>query len=86
MRLRGAELLPDPAAVAAVAAAAPEILAQSRQCAVAGHAGDWTLAGIDTDGCDVAQAETVLRVPWPAPAADAAAIHAALRNLLTPAI
>ncbi len=86
VRLRGAEMLPDPAAVAAVAAAAPEILAQSRRCAVAGHAGDWTLAGIDTDGCDLAQADTVLRVPWRAPAADAAAIHAALHHLLTPAL
>ncbi len=85
VRLRASDLLPDPAAVTAVEAAAADILAQAQPHAIAGHPGAWTLTGLDTDGCDLAQAETVLRIPWRTPAADAAAIRMELHRLSDPA-
>jgi putative heme iron utilization protein len=85
VRLRGADLLPDPAAQAAEAAAASALLAQAEPRAIPGHPGVWTPVGIDTDGCDFAQEETVLRLPWRAPIADAGAVHAELHHLSGPA-
>ena len=87
MRLRAARLLPDAACVAAVAAAAADILAHCNRdhpdalAAIAGRPGAWTMVGVDTEGCDLAQDETVIRVPWSAPAADARAIRAELVRL-----
>ena len=85
VRLRGADLLPDPAAVAAIAGAAADILAEDHPRTIAGHPGAWMLVGLDTDGCDLAQAETVLRLPWRTPAANAAAIGTELHHLSDPA-
>ncbi|MFT8243017.1 HugZ family protein [Roseomonas sp. BN140053] len=69
-RLRQAELLPDPAAVTALAAAEPDILAHvnaEHADALAAIArgllgadpgeGPWTLTGVDPDGCDLAARE-----------------------------
>ncbi len=87
VRLRGEALRPDPAAIAAIAAAEAGILAHCNRdhaaalAAIAGGRGDWTMVGADTDGCDLAQGETVIRIPWSAPAADPAAIRAALVRL-----
>jgi putative heme iron utilization protein len=87
VRLRGADLLPDPASVAAIATAEAGILAHCNRdhadalAAIAGRPGPWTMVGADTDGCDLAQDETVIRVPWSAPAADAAAIRTELVRL-----
>jgi putative heme iron utilization protein len=87
VRLRGAELLPDPAGAAAVAAAETGILAHCNRdhadalAAIAGRPGAWSMVGADTDGCDLAQDETVIRIPWNAPAADSAAIRAELVRL-----
>jgi putative heme iron utilization protein len=87
VRLRGADLLPDPAAVAAIAAAEADILSHCNRdhadalAAIAGLPGAWTMVGADTEGCDLAQDETVIRVGWSAPAADAGAIRAELVRL-----
>jgi putative heme iron utilization protein len=87
VRLRAAQLLPDPDCVAAIAAAQADILADCNRdhadalAALVERPGAWTMVGVDTDGCDLAQEESVIRVPWGAPAADAAAITAELVRL-----
>jgi putative heme iron utilization protein len=86
-RLRQSDLAPDPAAVAAVAAAEASIL---RHCnddhpgalaAIAGHPGTWRMVTVDVDGCDLALGDTVLRVHWSAPVADAGGVRAQLVRL-----
>lgn len=88
-RLRLAELLPEPAAVAALAEAEAEILAHVNadhadavaaiaQGLLGGPAGAWRLAAVDVDGCDLALEETVLRHHWAAPVADADGVRAGL--------
>jgi putative heme iron utilization protein len=88
-RLRLAELLPDPAAVAALASAEAGILAHVNAehpdavAAIAkglhgGAEGAWRLIAVDTDGCDLALEEAVLRHPWPAPVADPDGVRSAL--------
>ena len=88
-RLRLADLLPDPAATAAIAAAEAEITAHvndDHADAVAAIAeglhgaapGGWRLVAVDTDGCDLAWGESVLRHHWPAPVAEADGVRAAL--------
>ena len=88
-RLRLADLLPDPAATAAIAAAEAEIIAHvndDHADAVAAIAeglhgaapGPWSLVAVDTDGCDLALGEAVLRHHWPAPVAEADAVRTAL--------
>jgi len=90
-RLRQADLAWDPAAIAAVAAAEPSVLAHCNEdhadaldrIAVAhgmGGAG-WRMAACDMDGCDLACDELVLRVPWSAAVADAAGIRNELVHL-----
>ena len=86
-RLRQADLTPDPAAVAAVEAAADSIL---RHCnddhpdalaAIARRPGAWSMVAVDVDGCDLAQSETVLRVHWSGPVADASGVRSELVRL-----
>lgn len=88
-RLRTAQFLPDPAAVAAIAAAEPEIIAHvndDHADAVAAIAtgllgaaqGGWRLAAVDVDGCDLACGESVLRMAFTAPARDADSVRAEL--------
>lgn len=88
-RLRLADLLPDPAAVAALAAAEADILAHVNADhadaleAIAvgllgGAPGAWRLTAVDTDGCDLAQEERVLRLPWQAAVQDAGGVRAGL--------
>jgi putative heme iron utilization protein len=88
-RLKLAELLPDPAAVAALAEAEAEIVThvnQDHPDAVAAIAqgllgaaeGAWKLAAVDADGCDLALEEKVLRLAWPEPVADANGVRAGL--------
>lgn len=86
-RLRPADLLPDPAAVAAVATAADEIMAHCNAdhpdalAAIAGTPGAWRMTAVDVDGCDLAHDETVRRVAWPAPVSGPEGIRAALIRL-----
>ena len=88
-RLRLAELLPDPAAVAALAEAEAGILAHVNadhadavaaiaQGLLGGGEGAWKLVAADCDGCDLALGEDVRRLAWPAPVADADGVRAGL--------
>lgn len=88
-RLRLADLLPDPAAVPALAEAESEILghvnadhadavAAIAEGLLGGGPGAWRLVAVDTDGCDLALDERVLRLSWPAPVADADGVRAGL--------
>lgn len=89
VRLRLAELLPDPAAVAAIAAAEDDIIghvnadhadavaAIARGLLGAGE-GDWRLAAVDVDGADIAAGEQVLRLRFAAPVATPDAVRAEL--------
>ncbi|MCX8135324.1 MAG: pyridoxamine 5'-phosphate oxidase family protein [Roseococcus sp.] len=88
-RLRQAELRPDPAHVAALAAAEADIIAHVNAdhpdavAAIArgllgGEEGPWRLVALDPEGCDLGLGERVLRLAFPAPAADAEAVRKAL--------
>lgn len=88
-RLRLADLLPDPAAVAAIAAAESEIIAHVNDdhadavAAIAtglhgGPPGAWKIVAVDSDGCDLALEEIVLRHPWATPVSDPDGVRAGL--------
>jgi putative heme iron utilization protein len=85
-RLAAADLTPDPDAVAAVAEAEAGVIEHMTADhadavdRIAGSPG-WRMVAVDVDGCDLAREETVLRVPWRAPVADANAIRAELIRL-----
>ncbi len=86
-RVKGAELLPDPAAVAAIGAAAGDIIGHCNadhpdaMAAIAGGGGDWRMVTVDVDGCDLAQGEMVRRVAWSAPVGDPGGVRAELVRL-----
>lgn len=83
-RLNVADLLPDPAAADAVGEAEAGILAHCNVdhpdalAAIAGRPGAWRMTQADPDGCDLSQDETVLRIAWPEPVADADGVRRAL--------
>jgi len=88
-RLRMAQLLPDCAAVAAIAEAEPSILAHVNDdhadalAAIAagllgGGPGEWRLGAVDVDGLDLTLGEQVLRLGFRAPVADGDAVRAEL--------
>jgi hypothetical protein len=82
-RLRAADLAPDPAAVAAVAGAAEAIIAHCTDAHAdgMGRLADpedpegWRIVAVDTDGCDIARGERVVRVHWGEPVTDADAVR-----------
>lgn len=94
VRLRQAELAPNPDAVAAVAAAEAGIIAHCNKdhpdalAAIArargagdsgaGDSGDWRMVTADVDGADLAAGEHVMRIHWSAPATDVGAIRTEL--------
>ena len=84
VRLRGAELSPDPAAVAAIAAAEDGIIAHCNNdhpdtlAAIAGGNGDWRMVTADTDGADLIQAEHMMRIHWSMPVTDVVGIRTEL--------
>lgn len=86
-RLRAADLAPDPAAVAAIAAAEDAIIAHCNadhpdaMAAIAGTGEAWRLAAVDVDGCDLALDERVVRVHWSAPVHDAGDVRRELVRL-----
>ena len=95
-RLTAADLAPDPAAVAAIAAAEAAIIAHCNDDhrdaldaiaatpIAATHGGadaGWRMVACDVDGCDLARGEAVRRVAWRAPAADPGAIRSELIRL-----
>ena len=91
VRLRTADLLPDAAAVAAVAGAEAAIMAHCNNdhpdalAAIARAAGGggetWRMVAVDVDGCDLACEESALRIAWSAPVADPAAVRRELVRL-----
>jgi putative heme iron utilization protein len=83
------DLTPDPDAVAAVAAAEERIIGHmnaDHEDAITHMAGSpgWRMVAADVDGCDLQQDETIMRVPWSAPVADARAVRAELVRLAQP--
>jgi putative heme iron utilization protein len=78
-KFRMEDFLPDPEAVAAIAAAEAEIVHHVNEdhadavLAIARHLGGgdgpWRLTAVDTDGCDMALEERVIRLPFARPAA-----------------
>jgi putative heme iron utilization protein len=84
MRLRHAELAPDPAAVAAIVASEAGIISHCNSdhpdalAAIAGEAGDWRMVTADVDGADLAEGERVLRVHWSTPVTDAGGVRTEL--------
>jgi len=86
-RLKQAMLMADAAAVAAVEAAAPSIMAHCNadhaeaMAAIAGGGEGWRMVAVDVDGCDIGREETVRRISWAAPVADAAGVRTELVRL-----
>jgi heme iron utilization protein len=84
VRLRRAELTPDPAAVASIAAAEDGIITHCNNdhpdalAAIAGGDGDWRMITVDVDGTDLSRDELVVRVPWATPVTDAAGVRTEL--------
>ena len=72
-----AKLLPAPEAVAAIAAAEPEIIAEAN----AERAVSERIVAIDLDGCDIAEDDATRRLTFPAPAASPETVRAALRHV-----
>jgi putative heme iron utilization protein len=90
-RLDAADLTPPAAALAALAAAQPRILASwradhaadlDRLAHAAGHRDRWTLIGVDPDGFDLVQDDRSLRLAFDAPVQDEAGLTPALHRLL----
>jgi putative heme iron utilization protein len=88
-RLAAAALLPDAAAVAAIAAAEAEIIAHVNDdhpdacdaiaTGLLGGTGDgWRMTAVDVDGCDLTRGEEVLRLAFERPVADADGVRRAL--------
>jgi putative heme iron utilization protein len=89
--LKASDLAPSPQAVAAVQAGERALLARcntshaealNRVAHAAGATGPWRLLGVDVDGLDLVQDESVLRIAFPSPVADGEAARAALLQLL----
>lgn len=76
-RLQASDLAPDMAAVAALLAVEPAIIAHCNRehpdalARIAAGTGAWRMVAADVDGCDLAQGERVVRVTWSAPAGSA---------------
>lgn len=87
-RLRQADLAPDPGSVARIAAAADDIISHCNtdhpdaMARLAAQPGEWRMVAVDVDGCDIAQGETVRRIPWRGPVADADEVRKELIALL----
>jgi heme oxygenase (biliverdin-IX-beta and delta-forming) len=87
VRLRQAELLPHPAAVAAITAAEAGIIGHCNSdhpdalAAIAGDAGNWRMTVADVDGTDLVADERSLRVHWSAPVSDAGGVRNELMRM-----
>jgi putative heme iron utilization protein len=86
-RLAATDLSPDPLAVAAIDAAASQIIAHCNAghaaalARIAGRPGDWQMVSVDVDGCDLGCGEQVVRVHWTAPVTDTDQIRSELAGL-----
>lgn len=91
-RLRAADLLPEPAAVAALVAAEAGIIAHCNtdhadaMAVLGGGAGPWRMVAADIDGCDLAPADPeaglVHRIAWSAPIGSAEAVRGEFLRVL----
>ena len=87
VRLRSAELAPDPAGVAALAAAEAGIIAHCNAdhpdalALLAEAKGAWRMAGVDVDGADLALGEQVKRLHWSAPVSGAGDVRNELARM-----
>lgn len=87
-RLQQADLVCEPAAVAAIAAAEASVIEHCNAdhpdalAAIAGEQGwtgeGWRMVACDADGFDLVQGDTVRRIAWPTPVDGPGAIRAAL--------
>ncbi|HEX5325349.1 MAG TPA: pyridoxamine 5'-phosphate oxidase family protein [Acetobacteraceae bacterium] len=86
-RLRAADLQPDTDAVAAIAAAEPSIIHRCNldhpdvTARLAGQPCRWEMVAIDTDGCDLADPERTIRIPWSRPVTSAEDVRQELVRL-----
>lgn len=84
-RLRGADLVPEAAAAATISASRGEIIshcntdhADAMDAIAQGTGGvgsGWSMIDVDTDGCDIAREERVVRVAWAQPASEPGSIR-----------
>jgi putative heme iron utilization protein len=90
-RLSAAELLPSPAAVQALEAAASRIVAHCNNdhadalnllAQHRGQPGNWHMLSVDCDGFDMTDEDRVLRVAFDAPVSDAPGVRAAMVRLI----
>ncbi|HET7883877.1 MAG TPA: pyridoxamine 5'-phosphate oxidase family protein [Acetobacteraceae bacterium] len=85
VRLRATDLAPDPMAVAAIEAAAGDIITHCNAdhpdalADIVGQPGGWRMVAVDVDGCDLALDERVIRIHWSASVEDA---HGVRRELI----
>jgi putative heme iron utilization protein len=89
--LAAESLLPQAAQVAAIEQAAGSIIghcnadlldALNLLARTQGHTGEWRMIGVDVDGFDAVQDDTVLRITFDAPVENAAGVRAALVRML----
>lgn len=90
-RLKRADLATDPAAVEAVAAAEPEVLAHCNAdhtdaldaiaMAQGADGPGWLMVACDVEGCDLGRQENTMRVAWPNLVQDAGGIRTQLVRL-----
>jgi putative heme iron utilization protein len=77
VRLKQTELAPDAASVAAIAAAEAGVISHCNAdhpaalAAIAGQPGEWRMATADADGTDLVSGDSVTRIHWARPVADA---------------
>jgi putative heme iron utilization protein len=81
VRIRQAELAPDPEGVAAVEGAEASIISHCNRdhpdalAAIAGGEGVWRMVTADVDGTDLARDELVTRLHWSSPVVDAVGVR-----------
>jgi heme oxygenase (biliverdin-IX-beta and delta-forming) len=86
-RLAATDLSPDPLAVAAIDAAASQIIAHCNAghaaalARIAGRPGDWQMVSVDVDGCDLSSGEQIVRVHWTMPVTDTDQLRSELAGL-----
>jgi len=87
-RVRSAELIPDAAAVAALAAASGSIIAHCNSdhadamALLGGGDASWRMVGVDVDGFDLGWEQRVKRMAWSAPVGDAGAVRSQLVRMV----
>ena len=87
VRLKSADMTPEPEAVTAIAVAEAGILAHCNQdhptalAAIAREPGEWRMVTADVDGCDLAVADRAVRIHWAAPVASPGEIRSELVRL-----